>query len=271
MVKIHSHFSSMNKHLLFFLLGLTPYLILSLFFHHYDSLIHPKVYYKLIFTAIIILVFVIRKSVFYRIESSLTLTFVSVLIFVAFVLNTGFIKLDNDNYTNGLIVKSISALSTGFFEETLFRFLLFIGLIKQFERHDYKKLIQIAIWTSLIFSLMHVFNLLNGLCSFQSSVNQIVVAFGLGFLLQSLFVRFRSLFLVSVLHGLLNFIGTFDTVIQNNETVENFAPSNYWHFNWLSFLFVVIFTAFVCFLAYLIFPEKKKIENGLSIAILELD
>lgn len=104
----------------------------------------------------------------------------------------------------------IRCLSTGFFEEILFRVFVFYGLLKLF---NFKKLIH-PIWiASLIFGMAHLSNIINPEIVSLSVLTQIVFAVFIGFFFQSILIYTRSYILVAVLHGAVNYFGMYKSYL----------------------------------------------------------
>ncbi|SRR5690554_2149180 len=110
-------------------------------------------------------------------------------------------------------------LSTGFFEEVFFRIFVFYFILQSMRNIDHA-LWKTTLWTSICFGFAHVTNLLSGL-DFLSLVLLILFATVVGIILQGIYIRTKSLVLVIVLHGLINYFGTYKSVlIKSMEYVE---------------------------------------------------
>lgn len=97
---------------------------------------------------------------------------------------------------------SLSTASTGLFEELACRAALFFAILDKLGK---KQVWKAVIITSLFFAIAHFPNMFRPEGVNFSVISQIVFAFGVGLLLQSLFIRFRNLLLVVVLHGMINY------------------------------------------------------------------
>ena len=97
----------------------------------------------------------------------------------------------------------------------------------------------------------------------QNTVNQVVIAFGLGFLFQSLFIRYKSLFLVVIVHGAINFFGTYSAYFKMHEIAEEVGVTqDQFAFDWGNFLFIVGFTFLLIIpLGLFFFPVRKNYSN----------
>jgi len=144
-----------------------------------------------------------------------------------------------------------NVFATGVFEELLFRVLLFYLILTKYP--DKWKSVLI---TSFIFSLAHFSNLLNPDVVKISILNQVVFAFGIGVLLQTLLLRFKSLFLIITLHSLLNYFGSYKRIllhqeqaIQNDYSSTTFLPSLF---------FTLILNSILIFVAYQLISSQLK-------------
>lgn len=131
-------------------------------------------------------------------------------------------------------------LSVGFFEELLFRVYFFQQLLANKKYSLWKT----TIITTLLFALVHSFNLLKLEYSILGVFFQIFFAFIMGIILQALFIRFQNIFLVGALHGLVNYFGTYRTRLFQIKT-----PTSESGFVWQEFLINLGIAAVVIFLA----------------------
>ena len=125
------------------------------------------------------------------------------------------------------LIHSLSTASTGLFEELLCRAALFFAILKQLGK---KQVWKAVILTSLFFAIAHLPNMFRPEGVNFSVISQIVFAFGGGLLFQSLFIRFQNLFLVVVLHSLINYWGTFSRMYETAASSEHptFTLSDIW-------------------------------------------
>lgn len=102
-------------------------------------------------------------------------------------------------------------LGTGYFEELLFRVFVFSGFFyKGYKSKVLKqRYIKSILWTSILFALAHFSNIFSKEYEVYGVITQMFFAFFLGVLLQGLFIRSKSIFLVGTLHGLINFFGSY--------------------------------------------------------------
>jgi membrane protease YdiL (CAAX protease family) len=120
-------------------------------------------------------------------------------------------SIENSNSTitsNQNLLFFLSCLLVGAFEELFFRVYIFHSLLSNLKG---KSLLKIITITSLIFALAHITNMLNPDVVAISVFVQIVFAFGLGFIFQAIYLRFKNIILPICLHGIFNYFGTYKT------------------------------------------------------------
>lgn len=115
------------------------------------------------------------------------------------------LKLKVSNYDH--FCYAFNCLTTGLFEEFFFRILVFAYVCKivsqRFEGDYYKPIL----WTSFLFAIVHITGFLTGQIDFESVINQMMFAFLIGIILQSVLFRFNNIYLGSTLHALINYNG----------------------------------------------------------------
>lgn len=118
-------------------------------------------------------------------------------------------KIANQTSSNALYLAK--CLGTGFFEELLFRVLLFSGLFYGVFKHKpiKKRYFWSMLWASIGFGLAHITNLINPENELIGITSQIIFAFFFGLVFQGLLIRFRSVILIGTLHGLVNYFGSY--------------------------------------------------------------
>jgi membrane protease YdiL (CAAX protease family) len=155
-------------------------------------------------------------------------------------------------------------LSTGFFEEFFFRILIF-GIISSYFYQPIKKNVyKEAVLTSLIFSLCHLSNLLNSSYDFIGVLNQVIFAFLIGMIFQSILQKFNNIIIVSVLHGLTNFLGTIKSKLlllakytEGGNSYEDFLNSLVMAF--IISIIIVLPMSFYCLKC----KENKLLQNNI--------
>jgi len=99
----------------------------------------------------------------------------------------------------------IECLSTGFFEEIVFRGIILIYLVRRFAHLKNGFLLAILI-SSIIFGLVHIFNLYNG-ASIIDTLMQIGYSFLVGMMWAVMYLKTKNIWLVMLLHATFNFFG----------------------------------------------------------------
>jgi membrane protease YdiL (CAAX protease family) len=111
----------------------------------------------------------------------------------------------------------IFCISTGFFEEVLFRGVLTFGLIEHYKCNPKKKY-QIVFITSILFGIVHTVNMINTLYHPLSVLSQVYFAFFMGLLLHSLFFRYGNILIPITVHSLINYLGSYQSQLFNIES-----------------------------------------------------
>ncbi|MNK24840.1 CAAX amino terminal protease self- immunity [compost metagenome] len=105
--------------------------------------------------------------------------------------------------------------SVGFSEEVLCRWIIFGLVVAASPQRSAFAQIVIA---SVIFAFLHIGNLITGSMDILSVLNQIMYAFLMGLFFQGLFVRYRNIILVAVLHALANFHGMYNATFKPDDS-----------------------------------------------------
>ena len=103
----------------------------------------------------------------------------------------------------------------GFFEEFLFRVYVFCEFWgrKSTNSLGLKSLLKTVFLTSVLFGIAHATNLFRTGYSAEGVINQVLLAITLGVLFQALFIRFNNVVLIAVLHGLVNYLGSYRSAL----------------------------------------------------------
>lgn len=151
---------------------------------------------------------------------------------------------------------------TGFFEETLFRVLLFNSILKSHFFLNKNTIFRSYIATSIIFGLVHLINLSS--LDFFSVLNQILLAFGLGMIFQMLLTKYNNILFIASLHSLINYFGTRNAVLLHfKRTTDLEIFSNYEVFLNLA---IFIFFDFIIII-YLRYFIKGQMDDGEKIPV----
>ena len=104
-----------------------------------------------------------------------------------------------------ILIFIISCLGIGFFEELLFRGLIFILILKKF-KNDTKGIFWAIIISSAIFGLSHLLNLLAG-AGIGATILQTGYSFLMGCMWSVILLKTKNIWLCAVLHAIYDFCG----------------------------------------------------------------
>ncbi|WP_378180878.1 lysostaphin resistance A-like protein [Aquimarina sp. SS2-1] len=153
-----------------------------------------------------------------------------------------------------------SALSTGGFEEVLFRVFVFNSLYTLFSKQEINiRYLHSIIWTSLLFGGVHMVNLLKSDYDLFSVISQIIIAFGIGVLFQSLLIKYKNILVVITLHGLFNYFGMYRFYLYTNtdEIVHN-TVNDYLN----SLVLTIVFAASISLIGFLLIRKNISKETS---------
>lgn len=105
-----------------------------------------------------------------------------------------------------LVLYFFAFLSTGFFEEILFRGVIFNLILDKYGKSRHMFLFSVII-SNLIFGASHITNLLNGTVPLINFLNQLMYATIIGILFTALYLRCNTLLIPIILHGLIDITG----------------------------------------------------------------
>lgn len=138
----------------------------------------------------------------------------------------------------------LRTISVAVWEELFFRYYIFVILLFYFGNKI--SLFRIAMLSSLLFALLHFINLSNPNVFKLSIIIQVVFAFGIGLLLQSIFLRTRNLLTVIALHFAINIIGTRKIYFERISGIAAETPENYTYTEFFeSFILVALIVGFI--------------------------
>lgn len=145
----------------------------------------------------------------------------------------------------------LAILLKGIFEEVIFRGIIQGFLLKQYPQATYNK---ICIITALFFSLAHLTNLQYG--DIQNVLHQVIYAFYLGLLFSAIFLKTKNIWLLGIVHGILNFFAKrcdYSTDLkEQSEILQNAS------FDFMSLLGVVIIFSPILLIYYLLVKSLGK-------------
>lgn len=196
--------------------------VLVLIFQYYipkgNSYNILKLLWKLIlsFYALIILIkFDLFEKQYVKNKFALVASISATILFLSvyFIINSMSENNQELNFSQKHIFFLSTSLSVGLFEELLFRLLIFLTIYKLLYQERPKRLLYSIIVSSLIFAMVHFSNMLNPNYEKISVFVQVLSAFFLGLLLQCLFIKFRNIILIIILHGVFNYLGMYKSVL----------------------------------------------------------
>lgn len=118
-------------------------------------------------------------------------------------------EIDIANLTIGFfenVLYLTSTFATGLYEELFFRILAFSLVFNYFDNKK-ENILKSVILTSLLFGIAHFINLFK--INSYTIIIQVLIAIGFGLLLQSLLLRFKNIFIVIIVHALINYLGMY--------------------------------------------------------------
>lgn len=150
----------------------------------------------------------------------------------------------------------LTCLSVGLFEELLFRVFIFRYSIKySFFKGTYKsRIIKSIAFTSILFGVTHLVNLLNPNNDTIAVFNQILITISFGILLQSIYYRFNSVLLIVFIHTIFNYLGSYETTLLNMTITEDALTLQDFY---RTTIFIVLFTVLLILPLSAILIRKK--------------
>ena len=187
---------------IFFINLLLKYVII----HYFDSNNLAMIASRTILTLIIIYFWFYRKNNHF--DTKYILSSKWLLISLICVVAVYVMEIINEpNYLQlSFFTLLLKCFSVAILEELLFRYIIYRYYVNQ---NIIKKVSILN--TSIIFALFHFANLING-SDFYSVIIQIQLAFLIGFLLQLIFIKSKSLVLIISIHAIINFVGSINQV-----------------------------------------------------------
>ncbi len=151
------------------------------------------------------------------------------------------------------ILFTVSCFLTGFFEETLFRGVLFPVLANKFEKNK-KGLLKTVIFSSLIFGGAHLLNIFSG-ANVGSTLLQACYSTLTGALFSFILIKTKNIILCALTHGLYNFCGLLFSVEQGLGMGVVFdIPTA------LTMLVVSLVVAIISIISFIKYREDERVE-----------
>lgn len=223
---------------------------------------------KIIFKCVLIvmcLIFLIKSNFFNQLKSLkkelpyILLSFLLV-IYSYFQINSYLAKNSSSNSLDNFTFLS-SCLLVGVFEELFFRIFIFFFVLKILYNRKNKLLYSILL-TSFIFGFSHLSNLFNPEYLKISVVNQVLFAFSIGLLLQSIYIRTKSLTFIICLHTLINYFGSYKNHLLFSE-IDDLETQYTFNDFITTFISIMAFTIIIVLpLSYLLIRKDLKQNNA---------
>ncbi len=121
-------------------------------------------------------------------------------------------SLERNNVHNAAFLTH--CLSTSMFEELTFRVFVFYFLLESLNNNKNQLLLAFLI-TSFVFGFAHFGNMLRPGFHIFSAIVQVVFAIAVGFILQSIYIRTKSLVLIISIHAIVNYFGSYKGYLFN--------------------------------------------------------
>lgn len=230
--------------------------------YYYESEILCKVFFKCIF--ILISLFFVCQFKFLKKLKSIK-NELPYILFTISITTYSFFHVSSLEVDNALIsifdnlLFLIYCIAVGMFEELFFRIFIFFFLLKILDKKK-KRLIYSIILTSFIFGFSHLTNLLNPEFENISVINQILFAISIGIILQSIFIRTRSLILIICLHALINYHGSYKNHLYETTEILD-AQSTFIDFI-TTFISIILFTVLIILpISYLLVKKNRNNNN----------
>ncbi|MBD3425137.1 MAG: CPBP family intramembrane metalloprotease [Candidatus Latescibacteria bacterium] len=199
---------------------------LSLSKSYSDNVESIFIYSSLIFIS----VFIINKlsiphSYFYAIKYKKYIFYLPVIVYI-FVFTNGFADYFTINsstfYSWKTAILGIKTLSSGLFEEILFRGLILGILLYNF--YDSKRgILKSVIISSLIFGLIHIVNIWTENQTVKGSFNQVYAAFCLGVMYSAVYLKTGSIIILGVLHSISNFFASISELVEPGSIIYSLS------------------------------------------------
>lgn len=128
-------------------------------------------------------------------------------------------------------------IAVGFFEELLFRIFVYFKLRELYSKATIFKTILIA---SSIFAVAHLTNMLQSDVVKITVLNQVIVAMGIGMILQIVYLKLKNILLIATLHASFNILGSFKSRFDlNSASTEAFTTQDFL-FTMITLLIIVL-------------------------------
>ncbi len=243
-----------NKYIkksLFVLLIVIVIILISskILFHYYDYASNNEFFLNGLLRVILILITIyliftdkiVNQKYLFR-NNFIVLPIVATLIYYS--LSNTFLKINSGEYEISNYrhyVYLFKNFAIGFFEELLFRVLIFSYMFKIFENVKINRTTKVFITTSIIFGLIHFLNLTKNNFEIIPVLNQVFLAMILGLIFQFILLRLDNIILISVIHGLIDYHGVLNSSLLRISRESSDLDSGSSYFGALILLAIFIF------------------------------
>lgn len=165
-----------------------------------------------------------------------------------------------------LFLHFLRCFNVALFEELIFRVLVFYNFIFYFKNKKYENfyIFKSIIYTSLCFSLIHIVNFLFGRYDILSTIIQIEIALLFGVFLQYIFLKYKSIILISLIHCFFNYYGSINRIFHSNNTKIEPVVLDYYSFKNNQIILVPLIIITFTYI-YIVFKKKYNKPNTSSL------
>lgn len=204
------------------------------------------------------------SSLLFRSIGSWIFLLISIIVFIVTIVS---VKISIEAYGIDMnkysvfVFKQILVAST---EELLFRFYTFVILFAYFKE---SWSLRRTVWvSSFLFAIIHLVNMFNPGMVKLSVLVQVIFAFGIGVLFQSILLRTRSLLLVVSLHFAVNMFGSYRSYFEDFRKPMQITEDIYTYSDFFGSLILVGILVFLIMipLSLKIMPNSIKIEQKIQ-------
>ena len=232
--------------------------ILQIVFFYDINFIIDSLYtslFKLILISIILYFLINKRKI--SLKKELTHLFKFSLIIILINIYISYKFLNNYDFYN-LFFHFIRCFSVAFFEELVFRYLIFYLIVFYLKNlnNDYLYIYKSIIFSSIIFSFLHFFNFIFDRYDILSTILQMEIAIIFGVFLQTIFIKYQSIILVSTIHCFVNYYGSVNRVT-NGDQIKTITDADFLDFN-LFFQNQIILLPLIIISFYISYLFSKK-------------
>lgn len=192
---------------------------------------NAEIYYLLKISSkilIITIIFILIKKYHYSIRNKYKIIITAISIATLYYALTSLQSEISEtiNITKNLLFL-ISCLSVAVFEELFFR----VFIYKFLKEKGYASF-KLIVVPSLLFGVAHFSSLFSEGVEVFSVINQVVFAFGIGLVLQTVYVKSKSITICVIIHALINYYGSYKSGLLNfNNLTESIDSESIYTFN----------------------------------------